>query len=93
MENIEIIGVAAITVICYLVAMVVKATSLDNKWIPAICGVIGAALGVVSFYVMPDFPAPDIISAIATGVISGLAATGANQVYKQLTKDDGMGDA
>ena len=33
-----IASVAAITVICYLVGQVVKATGLDNKYIPAICG-------------------------------------------------------
>lgn len=33
-----IASVAAITVICYLAAQVVKATALDNKWLPVICG-------------------------------------------------------
>lgn len=33
-----IVNVAAITVICYLVAQMVKATSLDNKWLPVLCG-------------------------------------------------------
>lgn len=87
MENIGIIGVAAITVICYLAALAVKATALDNKWLPPICGILGAALGVVGFYVMPDFPAADVITALAVGVTSGLAATGANQIYKQFTQN------
>ena len=51
-----------------------------------ICGVIGAVLGVVGMYYMPGYPATDIITAIAIGIVSGLAATGADQVYKQLTK-------
>lgn len=93
MENFGIMGVAAITVICYLVATIVKATKLDNKWLPAICGAIGAVLGIVSLYLMPDFPAQDVITALAVGVVSGLAATGADQVYKQLTKDNGTEDA
>ena len=42
-----IASVAGITALCYLAAMAVKATSVDNKWLPVICGVIGAALGVV----------------------------------------------
>ena len=29
-------GVAAITVICYLVGWIVKVSGLDNKWIPVI---------------------------------------------------------
>ena len=36
-----IAGVAAVTVICYLIAQGVKATALDNKWLPVICGVCG----------------------------------------------------
>ena len=80
-----IAGVAAITVICYLAAQGIKATPLDNKWLPVMCGVIGGVLGVVGMYIMPDFPAGDIITAIAVGIVSGLAATGANQVYKQLS--------
>lgn len=82
-----IAGVAAITVIAYLSAEGAKATSVDNKWLPVICGVVGGILGVVGLYVMPDFPAHDVITAAATGIISGLAATGVNQVYKQLTKE------
>ena len=81
-----IASVAGITVICYLAAMAVKATEVDNKWLPVICGVIGAVLGVVGMYYMPGYPATDIITAIAIGIVSGLAATGAAQVYKQLTK-------
>jgi len=34
---------------------------------------------------MPDYPAQDYITAVAVGIVSGLAATGVNQVYKQLT--------
>ncbi|RGY90747.1 enolase, partial [Hungatella hathewayi] len=49
-------------------------------------GVIGAILGVAGMYTMPDFPAADIINAAAVGTVSGLAATGINQAYKQLTK-------
>lgn len=79
-----IAGVAAITVLAYLLGVAVKATQLDNKWIPVICGIFGAILGVVALYIMPDFPANDVISAAAIGAVSGLAATGANQVYKQL---------
>ena len=80
-----IASVAAITVIAYIVGQIVKATGLDNKWIPVICGVAGGALGVAGMYVMPDFPATDPITAVAVGIVSGLAATGVNQVVKQLT--------
>lgn len=82
-----IAGVAAITVICYLAAQLIKATPLNNKWLPVICGTLGGILGVVGIIVMPDFPAGDYITAIAVGIVSGLAATGVNQIYKQLTKN------
>lgn len=81
-----IASVAAITVICLLVAQGIKATDIDNKWLPVICGVLGGVLGVVGMYVMPDFPSNDIITSIAVGIVSGLAATGVNQVYKQLNQ-------
>ena len=80
-------AVAGITVICYLVAQILKATSLDNKWLPGVCGLLGALLGA-GMYLMPDFPAQDILTAVAVGIVSGLAATGANQVVKQIMKGD-----
>ena len=84
-----IVGVAAISVICYLIGQGVKVSPLDDKFIPIICGASGAALGIIAFIIkMPDFPATDIITAIAVGIVSGLAATGANQIYKQLTKEE-----
>lgn len=81
----EILGVGAITIICYLFAEGIKATKLNNKWIPVLVGLLGGTLGVVGMYVMPEFPAGDILTASAVGIVSGLAATGANQVYKQLS--------
>ena len=87
MENIGIASVAAITVICYLVGLIVKASGLNDKYIPICCGVAGAALGVAGLYLgLPDFPANDPLTALAVGIVSGLAATGVNQVAKQLSK-------
>lgn len=88
-SSLGIAGVAVITVICFLVGQVVKATGLDNKWIPIICGIVGAALGIAGMFIMPDFPAGDYLTAAAVGIVSGLAATGINQVYKQLSRGDG----
>lgn len=77
-------GVAAIVIICYLVGEIVKNTSVENKWVPVICGVAGGVLGIAGMFVMPEFPADDIITAIAVGVVSGMAATGVNQACRQL---------
>lgn len=79
--------VAVITALVYIIGIGVKATKLDNKWIPAICGLSGMILGVLAMASgMPDFPATDYITAAAVGGASGLAATGVDQVIKQLTK-------
>ena len=83
-SSLGITGVAAITVICLLIGQGVKASGLDNKWIPIICGVCGCALGILAMFIMPDFPAGDYITAAAVGIVSGLAATGINQAAEQL---------
>lgn len=84
MEILGIASVAAITVIAYVVGMIAKNTALDNKWIPCIVGVVGGALGVLAMKIMPDYPAQDAITAVAVGIVSGLAATGVDQLVKQL---------
>lgn len=89
--NIAELGIEAIpviVVIVFLAVEAVKATPIDNKWLPVIAGGFGGILGVVAMLVMPEFPATDPLTAIAIGIVSGLAATGAHQVYKQLTKGE-----
>ena len=86
MEMWGVAGVASISVITYLMAEAVKALTLDGKWIPVICGLLGAILGITAMYTVPQFPAGDPISAVAVGIVSGLAATGADQISKQLKK-------
>ena len=83
-----IASVAGITVICYLVGLIVKATPFNNdKYIPIACGLTGAALGAAALFAgVPDFPAADYLTAVAVGITSGLAATGINQVTKQIVK-------
>lgn len=80
-----IASVAVITVICYLIGMAVKATALENKWIPIVVGVSGGVLGVVGMLIMADFPATDYLTAVAVGIVSGLASTGVNQIAKQMS--------
>ena len=82
-------GVAAITVICYLAATAVKQTPLANKWLPTICGTLGGVLGVLAWCgSVPDFPAGDPLTALAVGIVSGLAATGTNQLIRQLKQPE-----
>ena len=82
-------AIPVITIIVFLIAEAVKATPLDNKWLPVICGAVGGILGVVGMFLMPEFPAKDYLTAVAVGIVSGLAATGAHQIYKQLSAGSG----
>lgn len=79
-------SIPAITVICYLFAEIIKATSINNKWLPVICGTVGGILGIIAKNVISDYPATDYITAIAIGIVSGFAATGVNQIVKQFKK-------
>lgn len=79
--------VISITVICYMAGVVAKLVpAFKDEFIPALVGTLGGILGVVGMLVIPDFPAQDVMNAIAVGVVSGLASTGANQLFKQFTE-------
>ncbi len=85
--------VSCIVVVCYLAGMVCKAYGKIDKWIPCIVGAVGAVLGIVGMYTIKDFPANDVLNALAIGIASGLSSTGANQIVKQLSqKDDDIAD-
>ena len=91
MDIIDKLGIEAvpvIAVIVFLIVQAVKATPLEDKWLPVIAGAVGGILGLAATFLMPDYPAHDPLTAIAVGIVSGLAATGAHQIYKQLSKDD-----
>lgn len=77
--------ITGITLICYLGGMGVKLSKLDDKWIPLLCGIAGGLLGLLAMRVMPEFPATNLIDAIAVGIASGLAATGVDQAVRQLS--------
>lgn len=79
---------AAIVVICVLIGQAVKLIpNLDTKAIPVICGLAGAILGAVAFYIgIPDFPANDILNAIAVGIVSGLGSSGAYDLVAGFVK-------
>ncbi len=81
-------SVTAITAICYFLAQIIKATEVDNKWLPILCGLAGGFLGILGFSLMPGFPAEDYLTAIAVGMASGFAATGIHQSYRQLSGGD-----
>ena len=87
----EFAAVPAIGVIVYLIAEIFKvAANSRESWlklIPVLCGVLGGVLGMLGWLFIPGYiPAENIFTAAAIGIISGLAATGANQIGKQLKK-------
>ena len=78
-------SVMAITVITSVIGLAVKAIPvIKDELIPVIVAIAGGVLGVAGMYVIPEFPAQDVLNAVAVGVVSGLASTGVNQAYKQL---------
>ena len=89
-----IAGVAAITVIAYAAGQAMKAWGRGERWIPTVCAVLGGILGVVGLYVMPGFPANDVITAAAIGMEKLCAARGLAgrliPVPRALTADCGM---
>ena len=87
MEIKDFIIVIPIVVICYLIGIGLKAWNrINDVCIPVLVGICGGILGVVGMLTMTSFPANDILTSIAIGIMSGLASTGSNQIYKQLNK-------
>lgn len=85
MDFAQVSTVVSIVVITYLIGLAAKAIpSVKDNYIPIIVGVAGGILGVVGMYVIADFPATDVLNAISVGIVSGLASTGVNQIYKQV---------
>lgn len=87
MENFGIATVPVIMALAYFVGIACKSwDKFDDRHIPVVCGAVGIVLGIASMYLMPDYPAHDIVTAMAVGCVSGLAATGINQIIKQYSK-------
>ena len=58
--------VLAIVVITYLIGLGAKQIpQIKDELIPVVVGVSGGILGAIGMYVMPEFPAKDIMNAIA----------------------------
>lgn len=86
----EIASFASIPVImafCYFIALAFRWAIADpdgevrNKkalaFLPVLCGAVGLAMGVITYYSNPDVIHSDnVLSAAATGISSGLASVG-----------------
>lgn len=84
----EFVSVPCIVLIVYMIIEVIKLCSnsqVVSKLFPMISCVLGIGLGIVAFYCCPTFiPAGNVLTAILIGGASGLSATGANQIVKQI---------
>jgi len=92
-QYLELISVPAIAAVVYWVVNLIKYTVGENetfkRFIPLIATALGIICGVICFFLIPSIvPADNVLVAIVIGGASGLTATGANQIIKQLTKTD-----
>lgn len=82
--------VPSIAVLVYFLISLYKETIAVGREkylrvIPMIAGLMGLGLGILVFYTTPHIiHADNIIEAMIIGLTSGLAATGTNQIFKQL---------
>ena len=86
----EITSIPALAAIVYTIIDIAK-TALGGddrfkRFIPLIACILGAGCGVVAFYCVPGvMETENLLVALILGAASGLSATGANQIGKQLT--------
>ncbi len=87
MENCGVM--VAIVLVVWLLMEVYKAIFKDNEvcksLIPAIAGFIGGVCGVCLFIYFPEtIAAGNAVEGLVIGIISGLSATGCNEVVSQI---------
>ena len=93
MNTFDFVAVPVIVTVVYtLISLLKKETKGNEKVLsrlPIIAAALGAVLGVIGFYAAPGIiPAANVFTALLIGIGSGLAATGTNQIFKQLGKKD-----
>jgi hypothetical protein len=90
-EAIKALSVPVIVSIVYgcidLYKQIINGKEKFMRLIPIIAALLGTLIGIVAFYAYPSvLVVENIWQAIIIGGASGLTATGANQVFKQLNK-------
>jgi uncharacterized membrane protein len=92
MDNlIQIASVPAITGIVFSAMEIYKRIIGKHealiRLIPIISIILGIILGIAAFFCFKSImPADNILTAILVGAASGAAATGTNQIFKQILK-------
>ena len=84
----NVIIIPSIVIISYLVTEFFKIIlKVNKKFLPVISGLAGGCIGIVAYFAVPSLlDGFDILSAIAIGIVSGLTATGSNELIKNLLK-------
>ncbi len=90
--NVEVICVPIITTCVYWIINLLKYTLNNNpkfkRFIPLTALGLGIIFGGVFFFGIPELiPTDNLIVALIIGGASGLSATGANQIIKQLNNN------
>ena len=80
-----------ILVITYFIVEVIKRkllkTDKQRSMLPVIAAITGSVLSMLIYIVWPSISTNvNLLNAFASGAISGSAATGSNQIYKQITR-------
>ena len=84
--------VPIIVLCCYIIGEIYKIIFRNNqktyKYIPILMAIVGGVLGVIMYLTNKEmiFNAANIWISLAIGIISGVSATGANQIIKQIFK-------
>lgn len=74
-----------ISVICYIAVEAIKTTPIKSQLYPLVALVLGGLLGGLGNRFLPELVlASGTAQAVLFGALCGLAATGGDQIYKQL---------
>ena len=87
----EGITIPAIMMTVYILAELFKAITKGkaSRYIPPLCGIIGALLAVALWAFVPEtIGNVPITTAILNGIISGLSATGTHEIISQIRSMD-----
>lgn len=89
MEMLEKYLVVEIVALCLIVGFIIKkwVKDMDNKWIPTIVTILGAAAAVMTNW--DAVSVETVLNIVVGGAISGLASTGMHQMIKQWIDNGG----
>lgn len=83
-------SVPIIVVCCYCVGEVYKQIFKKKtevyRFIPVLLSIVGGVLGIIIYYTNPEIilNAENVWIALGIGMVSGVSATGTNQIVKQM---------